>query len=96
MISSSWFLFHEDVIKIKHFLEKKYPQALLINNLFLDNKINDKNVTVNSTQNIVQYYKLPYTVHISTDKLTKFCKVYCKNLSIKIALTPFTLVIYLI
>ena len=38
------------------------------------------------------HYKLPYIGHISTDvkrKINRFCKFYCKSLSIKIILTPF-------
>ena len=36
--------------------------------------------------------RLPYIGHISTDvkcKINRFCKFYCKSLSIKIALTSF-------
>ena len=60
--------------------------------LFLENKINEKRVTINATNNVVRYYKLPYIGHISTDvkrKINRFCKFYCKSLSIKIVLTPF-------
>ena len=59
---------------------------------FLENKTNEKRVTINATNNVVRYYKLPYSGHISTDvkrKINRFCKFYCKSLSIKIVLTPF-------
>ena len=54
--------------------------------------MNEKCDTVNATNNVVKYYKLPYIGHISTDvkcKINRFCKFYCKSLSIKIILTPF-------
>ena len=95
MISSSWFLLHEEVVKIKHYLEKdSYPLSFIDKQVkfFLENKINEKCDTVNATNNVVKYYKLPYTGHISTDvkcKINRFCKFYCKSLSIKIILTPF-------
>ena len=56
------------------------------------NKINEKRVTTNATNNAVRYYKLPYIGHISTDvkrDINRFCKFYCKSLSIKIVLTQF-------
>ena len=59
---------------------------------FLENKINEKMVAINATNNVVRYYKLPHIGHISTDvkrKIYRFCKFYCKSLSIKIVLTPF-------
>ena len=49
-------------------------------------------VTINATNNVFRYYKLPHIGHISTDvkrKIYRFCKFYCKSLSIKIVLTPF-------
>ena len=95
MISSSWFLFHEEVVKIKHYLEKySYPLSFADKqvNFFLENKINEKSDTVNATNNVVKFYKLPYIGHISIDvkrKINRFCKFYCKSLSIKIILTTF-------
>ena len=95
MISSSWFLFHEEIVKIKHYLEKNsYPLGFVDKQIkfFLENKINEKRVTFNATKNAARYYKLPYIGHISTDvkrKINRFCKFYCKSLSIKIVLTPF-------
>ena len=94
-ISSSWFLFHEVVVKIKHYLEKNsYPLSFVDKQVkfFLENKINEKSDTVNATNNAVKCYKLSYIGHISTDvkrKINRFCKSYCKSLSLKIALTPF-------
>ena len=94
-ISSSWFLFHEEIAKIKYHLEKNsYPLSFVDKevNLFLENKINEKSGTVNATNNVVKYYKLPYIGHTSTDvkhKINKFCKFYCKSLNIKVVLTPF-------
>ena len=77
MTSSCWFLFHKEVDKqVKSFLE---------------NKINEKSVTVNAANNIVKYYKLSYSGHILTDvkrKIKRFCKFYCKCLNIKVVLTP--------
>ena len=51
-----------------------------------------RRVTTNATNNAVKYYKLPDIGHILADvtsKINKFCKFYCKSLSIKIVLTPF-------
>ena len=45
MISSSWFLFHEEVVKIKHHLEKGSYSISFIDKkfkFFLENKMNDK------------------------------------------------------
>ena len=94
MISSSWFLFHEDVVEIKHYLEKSSYSLSFVDKqvkVFLENKVNEKGDTVNATNNVVKYYKLPYTDHISIDTLTilqrkinSFCKFYCKSLSIKL------------
>ena len=95
MISSSWFLFHEEIVKIKHYLEKNsYPLGFVDKQIkfFLENKINQKSVTINATNNAVRYYKLPNIGHISTDvnrQINRFCKLYCKSLSIKIVLAPF-------
>ena len=95
MITSSRFLFHEEVVKIKHYLEKNSYSPSFVNKqvkFFLENKINEKSDTVNAINNAVKYYKLPYIGHISTDvkrKINRFCKVYCKSLSSKIVLTPF-------
>ena len=95
MISSTWFIFHEEIVKIKHYLEKNsYPLDFVDKQIkfFLENKINEKRVTINATNNAVRYYNLPYIGHISTDikrKINRFCKFYCKILSIKIVLTPF-------
>ena len=90
MISSSLFVFHEEVIKIKHYLEKNsYPLSFVDKKVkfFTENKINEKTDTVDATNNV-----LPYVFHVSTDvkcKINRFCKIYCKSLSIKIVLTPF-------
>ena len=62
MISSSWFLFHDEVVKIKYYLEKNsYPLSFLDKqvNFFLENKIKEKSDTINATNNVVEYYKLP-------------------------------------
>ena len=95
MISSSWFLFHEEIVKIKHYLEKNlYPLGFVGKQIkfFLDNKINEKRVTINATSNTFRNYQLPYICHISADvkrKINRFCKFYCKILGIRIVLTPF-------
>ena len=88
---SSWFLFHKKIVKIKQFLEKKsYPLGFVDKQVkfFLKNKINEKSVTDNTTNNIEEYYKLPYISHISTN-INKLCKFYCKSLIIRVVLTPF-------
>ena len=96
MISSSWFLFHKEVVKIKQYLERNsYPLSFVDKQVkfFIENKINEKCDTVNAKNNVVKYYKLPNIGHILTDvkrKINRFCKLYCKSLSIKIILTPFT------
>ena len=62
MIRSSWFLFHEETVKIKHYLEKNsYPLSFVDKQVkfFLENKINKKSDTVNATNNVVKYDKLP-------------------------------------
>ena len=56
LISSSWFLFHEEIAKIMHYLEKNsYPLGFVDKqiNFFLENKINEKRVTTNTTNNVV-------------------------------------------
>ena len=58
MISSSWFLFHEETVKIKHYLGKNsYPLSFVDKQVkfFLENKINEKSDTVNATNNVVKY-----------------------------------------
>ena len=92
---SSWFLFHKKIVKIKQFLEKKsYPLGFVDKQVkfFLKNKINEKSVTVNTTNNIEEYYKLPYISHISTNvklRINKLCKFYFKSLIIRVVLAPF-------
>ena len=57
MISSSWFLFHEEIVKIKHYLEKNsYPLGFVDKQIkfFVENKINKKRVTINTTNNVVR------------------------------------------
>ena len=96
MISSGGFLFHEEIAKMKHYLEKNsYPLAFVDNQIkfFLENKINEERVTINATNNFVRYYKIPHIGHISKDvkpKINRFCKFPCKSLSIKIVLTLFS------
>ena len=84
-ISSSWFLFHEEVVRSKHYLEKNsYPLSFVNKQVkfFLENKINDKSDTVNAINNIVKYYKLPYISHISTD--VKIRLIGCVDFIVKI------------
>ena len=79
----------------KHYLKKNsYPQSFVDKQVkfFLENKINEKNDTVNATNNVVKYYKLPYFGHISTDlkhRINRFSKSYSKSLNIRIVLTAF-------
>ena len=55
MISRSWFLFHEEVVEIKHYLEKflSHDKQVIFS---LENNMNYKIVTVNCTNNVVKYY----------------------------------------
>ena len=39
----------------------------MISKFFLENKIKEKRVAINSTNNVVRHYKLPHIDHISTD-----------------------------
>ena len=86
---------------MKYYFEKNsYPLSFVDKEvkLFLENKINQKSVTVNATNNVVKYHELPYVGHISTDvkcKINRFCKFYCKNLNIKVVLTPLMYLMYL-
>ena len=96
MISSSWFLFHEEIAKITHYLEKNsYPLGFVDKqiNFFLENKINEKRVTINATNNVVpnttNYLILAKFQLMSDVRLIGFCKFYGKSLSIKIVFTPF-------
>ena len=69
MISSSWFLFHKEIVKIKHYLEKSFYSLGFVDKqikFLLENKTNEKRVAINATNSVVRYYKLPYIVHIST------------------------------
>ena len=57
MISSSWFLFHKEIVKIKHYLEKNsYPLGFFDKQIkfFVEKKINKKRVTINTTNNVVR------------------------------------------
>ena len=95
VISSSWFLFHDEVVKIKRYVEKNsFPLSFGDKEVkfFFENKINEKSDAVNTRNNVVKYYKLPDIGHMSTcvkHKIIRLCKFYCKISSIKIALTPF-------
>ena len=58
------------VVKIKHYLEKNYYPLNFFDKqvkFFPGNKMNDKIPAVNTTNNVVKYYKLPFIGHISTD-----------------------------
>ena len=86
MISRSWFLIYEEVVKIKHYLQKNSYLLGFADKqvkLFLENKINEKSDTVNATKNVIKYYKLAYIGHISANVKAKikrrFCKYYCKS-----------------
>ena len=55
MISSNWFLFQEEIVKIKHYMEKKmYPLNFVSKQVkvFLKNKMSEKNHAVNITNNL--------------------------------------------
>lgn len=54
--------------------------------------MNNKVDIVNSPNIVVEHYKLPYIVHISTDvqhKFNMFCKFYYKYFNIRIVLSLF-------
>ena len=95
MISSGGFLLHEEIAKMKHYLERSsYPLAFVDNQIkfFLENKTNEKRVTINATNNVVRYYKIPHSGHFSKDvkrTINRFCKFSSKSLSIKVVLTLF-------
>ena len=59
MTSSSWFLLHEEDVKINHYLKNAYPPSFFDKHvkLFLANKINEKIDTVNATNNVAKFYK---------------------------------------
>ena len=77
-------------MEIKQYLEKNsYPLGFVDKQVkfFLENKINEKRVTINATNNVIRYYKLRYIGHISTDvkrKIKRFCKFYCKSLRLRL------------
>ena len=77
-------------LSIKHYFEKNsYPISFPDQQVkfFLENKINDKSVTVNATSNVAKYYKLTYIGHTSTDakrKISRFCKFCCKSLNLRL------------
>ena len=82
------------LLKLSNISKNSYPLGFADKQIkfFLENEKNEKRVTVKATSNAARYYKLPYIGHISTDvkrKINRFCKFYCKSLSIKIVLTPF-------
>ena len=79
MISSNWSLFQEEVVKIKHNLENNFSFIFLNFILvfsfidkqiksFLDNKMDDENVTLNSSNIIVKYYKWPFGDILTDDR----------------------------
>ena len=66
MISSSWFLFHERIVKTNQNLEKNsYPLIFVDEQVkfFDENKMNNKIVTDNSTNDVVKYCKSPSIGH---------------------------------
>ena len=82
------------LLKLRIILKNSYPLRFVDKQIkfFLETKINEKSIRINTTNNIVRHYKLPHIGHISTDvkrKINRFCKFYCKILSIKTVLTPF-------
>ena len=87
-------LFHEKVVKTKHYFEKKYYLLSFSDKkvrFFLENKLNDKVFIANFFNKFVKYYKLPYTGHTSTDvkRNLKLCTIYYEKLNIKFVLSPF-------
>ena len=71
MISSSWFLFHEDIVKIKHYFRKNSYSLGFVDKqikFFLENETNEKKVSINATNNVFRYYKLRYIGHINRRK----------------------------
>ena len=84
MISSSWFLFHEDIVKIKHYFRKNSYSLGFVDKqikFFLENETNEKKVSINATNNVLGTTNY-VTLDISTDvkrKINRFCKFYCKS-----------------
>ena len=93
-IRSSWFLFHEAVVEIKHYLEKNYNPLSFVDkqSSFLWIKQIRKVLHLMLQTQLLSTIKYLKLCHISTDlksKINRFCKFYCKNLNIKVPLTPF-------
>ena len=93
-ICSDWCFFHDEVIKIKNYLEKNsYPKNFVDREIkrYLQKQYN-RDQTEKSDAIKLNYYKLPYIGHFSTttkQKLNKLCNEYCKDLTIKIVFSPF-------
>lgn len=73
-------LFHEEVLKTKHYFEKKYYLLIFSDKkvrFFLENNLNDKVFIANFFNKFVKYYKY-YTGHTSTDVKhnLKLCTIY--------------------
>ena len=73
--------------------KNSYPLSFINKQVkvLLENKMNGKIVSADSTNNFVKYYKLPYFGHISIDvehKVNTFCKFYSKSFNIKVVLIP--------
>ena len=93
-IRSSWFLFHEAVVEIKHYLEKNYNPLSFVDkqSSFLWIKQIRKVLQLMLQTQLLSTIKYLKLCHISTDlknKINRFCKFYCKNWNIKVPLTPF-------
>ena len=77
MISSSWFLFHEKIVKIKHYLGKNSYSLSFVDKqvkFFLKNKINEESVTVNAAMlfSTINYFILAIFQQSSNVRLIGF------------------------
>ena len=71
------------LLKLSIIKKNSYPLLFVDKQVkfFIENKINEKSIIINTTNNVVRHYKLPHIGHISTDakrKINRFCKFHCK------------------
>ena len=89
-ICSNWNNFSIDVNKLKHVLQRngfplKFIERIIRNYLDKTHEVNNNTDTVIKT---THYYKLPYIGDVSDNsraKIRSLCKLFCKNLDIKLS-----------
>ena len=95
-ISSSYFIFHNELEKIKILLQKNmYPKSVIVNQVktFLDKQFKVDSGTTSKKQKTL-HYSLPYIghfSHVTKKKLRHICERFCKDIDIKIAFLPLKL-----